>query len=247
MTEADQGTSPRPVPATVHDPLGPDYRRLFSATVASNLGDGMSMVAYPWLASSITRNPILIALVMMMQRLPWLLFSLPAGVITDRVDRRRAMVAMDIVRGVVTVGVRVCRARGTGCSAGPRCCRLGQRHTFGVVPPRAVGDPAAGHGRSTPKQFGSDDHAQPRAPRPTGEGQRTDGAGVECHEHPDRATARIAAVAGRGSRCPSSSTPARSSSPQRSSLSSPAHSELSATYPHRGRRSDTSSARACGG
>jgi MFS family permease len=105
VTAADQGTSPRPAPATVHDPLGPDYRRLFSATVASNLGDGMSMVAYPWLASAITRNPILIALVMMMQRLPWLLFSLPAGVITDRVDRRRAMVAMDIVRGVVTVGV----------------------------------------------------------------------------------------------------------------------------------------------
>lgn len=86
-------------------PLGPGYRRLFSATVVSNLGDGMATVAYPWLASAITRNPILVALVAVAQRLPWLLFTLPAGVITDRVDRRRAMVSMDVVRGGLTLVV----------------------------------------------------------------------------------------------------------------------------------------------
>jgi hypothetical protein len=32
---------------------------------------------------------LLIALVAVVQRLPWLLFSLPAGVITDRYSRRR--------------------------------------------------------------------------------------------------------------------------------------------------------------
>src|SRR5690606_1171311 len=36
---------------------------------------------------------------------PWLLFSLPAGVITDRVDRKRLMVTMDIVRCLITLGV----------------------------------------------------------------------------------------------------------------------------------------------
>src|SRR5690606_15570085 len=39
--------------------------------------------------------------------LPWLVFSLPAGVIIDRVDRRRLMVTMDVVRGVLTLGVAV--------------------------------------------------------------------------------------------------------------------------------------------
>lgn len=86
-------------------PLGPSYRKLFSATVVSNLGDGMAIVAYPWLASAITRNPILIALVAVAQRLPWLLFTLPAGVITDRVDRRRAMIMMDVARGALTLVV----------------------------------------------------------------------------------------------------------------------------------------------
>jgi hypothetical protein len=78
------------------DRLGANFYKLFTGTVVSNLGDGIGTVAYPWLASAITRNPILVALVAVAQRLPWLLFTLPAGVITDRVDRRKAMVSMDI-------------------------------------------------------------------------------------------------------------------------------------------------------
>jgi MFS family permease len=49
----------------------------------------------------VTRNPLLITLIGVAQRLPWLVFTLPAGVITDRVDRRRAMVLMDCGRGLV--------------------------------------------------------------------------------------------------------------------------------------------------
>ncbi len=85
------------------EPLGSSYYKLFTGTVVSNLGDGVAMVAYPWLASAVTRNPILISLVAVAQRLPWLLFTLPAGVITDRVDRRKAMVSMDVLRGVFTL------------------------------------------------------------------------------------------------------------------------------------------------
>ena len=44
-------------------PLGPRYRQLFAASTISNLGDGVGVIAYPWLASAITRNPLLIALV----------------------------------------------------------------------------------------------------------------------------------------------------------------------------------------
>jgi MFS family permease len=78
--------------------LGANYRKLYWATALSNVGDGMSAIAYPWLATAITRNPVLVALVAAAQRLPWLVFTLPAGVITDRVDRKRAMVLMDTLR-----------------------------------------------------------------------------------------------------------------------------------------------------
>lgn len=100
-------------------PLGRSYWKLFTGTVISNLGDGMSTIAYPWLASAVTRNPVLVALVAVVQRLPWLVFTLPAGVITDRVDRRRAMVAMDVARGALTLVVALAVLRAQGTLPGP--------------------------------------------------------------------------------------------------------------------------------
>ena len=63
------------------------------------------MVAYPWLASAVTRSPLLIAAAGFASRLPWLVFTLHAGVITDRFDRRKLIVGMDFLRGVLTVFV----------------------------------------------------------------------------------------------------------------------------------------------
>ncbi len=83
------------------EPLGPLYPRLWTASAISNLGDGVAAVAWPWLASLLTRDPMLIAAVAIALRLPWLLVSLPAGVITDRLDRRRLVLAMDIFRGAL--------------------------------------------------------------------------------------------------------------------------------------------------
>ena len=83
--------------------LGASYWKLWSATAISNLGDGISTVAYPWLASAITRSPILIALAAVASRLPWLIFTLPAGVITDRFDRRKIIASMDFFRGLLTL------------------------------------------------------------------------------------------------------------------------------------------------
>ena len=83
--------------------LGPNYRRLFGASTISNLGDGIGVIAYPWLATAVTRNAFLIALVTVAQRLPWLVFSLPAGVITDRYDRRALMFWSSVARTVIAV------------------------------------------------------------------------------------------------------------------------------------------------
>jgi MFS family permease len=85
--------------------LGANYWKLWTASVISNFGDGIALVAYPWLASAVTRNPLHIALVGVATRIPWLLFTLPAGVITDRVDRKKLVVTMDVVRALVTFGV----------------------------------------------------------------------------------------------------------------------------------------------
>ncbi len=74
------------------------YGRFVAASGMTNLADGVAVVAWGWLASLITRDALLVALVPVALRLPWFLFALPAGIVTDRVDRRRLILAMDAVR-----------------------------------------------------------------------------------------------------------------------------------------------------
>ena len=91
--------------AKTKDKLGVSYWKLWSATGISNLGDGVAAVAYPWLASAVTRSPFLIALSVVVSRLPWLVFTLFAGVLTDRFNRKRIIVTMNIFNGILTLVV----------------------------------------------------------------------------------------------------------------------------------------------
>ena len=85
--------------------LGANYWKLWSSSVVSNLGDGVTAIALPWLASAVTRNAVLIALVAVAGRIPWLVFTLPAGVITDRYDRRRLMMWAQLARFLLMFGM----------------------------------------------------------------------------------------------------------------------------------------------
>ena len=104
--DSERASGPDPVPGPAAEPatpprLGGNYWKLLSASGMTNLGDGLMTVAVVWLASALTRDPLLIALVALTTRLPWLLFSLPAGVITDRFDRRLLVAWMDVARFAV--------------------------------------------------------------------------------------------------------------------------------------------------
>lgn len=77
----------------------PPFARFVAASGLTNLADGIATVAWAWLASLLTRDPLLIACVAVALRLPWFLFAIPAGVITDRVDRRLLILRMDMLRG----------------------------------------------------------------------------------------------------------------------------------------------------
>ena len=75
------------------------YWKLWSASAGSNLADGVFWIALPLLAIRLTDSPVLIAGVTIASRLPWLLFSLVAGALADRMDRRRTMILVDLFRG----------------------------------------------------------------------------------------------------------------------------------------------------
>lgn len=74
------------------------------ASGLTNLADGIATVAWAWAASLMTRDPLLIAAVAIALRLPWFLCAIPAGIITDRMDRKKLILRMDILRGVAFAG-----------------------------------------------------------------------------------------------------------------------------------------------
>ena len=81
--------------------MGSGFRWLLSSSWVSNLGDGIALAAGPLLVASQTGDPLLVALAGLLQRLPWLLFGLYAGVIADRHDRRLIVVAVNVARAAV--------------------------------------------------------------------------------------------------------------------------------------------------
>lgn len=77
-----------------------NYNKLLSAVSLTFLGDGLTLIALPWIATSLTDNAFYVSLVSAAMVLPWLLFSLPAGVIIDRFSQKTLLVYTNIFRAV---------------------------------------------------------------------------------------------------------------------------------------------------
>ena len=80
------------------------FNRLWSASLVSNLSDGVLLAAAPLLAITLTDNTVLISLLGAMIMLPWLLFAIPIGTLVDRLDRRYILAGTNLLRSAV-VGV----------------------------------------------------------------------------------------------------------------------------------------------
>lgn len=81
--------------------LGASFRWLLASSWVGDLGDGMTLAAGPLLVAAQTHSPLLVAMAAVLQRLPWLLFGLHAGVLADRLDRRRIFMAVILCRAIV--------------------------------------------------------------------------------------------------------------------------------------------------
>ncbi len=94
--------------ALEHDKaLGAAFNRMWGASLASNLADGVMIAAAPLLAVTLTKNPILISALSGLLMLPWLLFAIPIGVLVDRVDRRYLLAGANATRCLVAGAVVV--------------------------------------------------------------------------------------------------------------------------------------------
>jgi MFS family permease len=92
VSETPAGTLPR------------NFWRLWSAAAVSNVGDGIRLTALPLLIATLTRDPVVVSGVTAATFAPWLLLSLPGGVIVDRVNRRALIVTFQLTRAV-SVGI----------------------------------------------------------------------------------------------------------------------------------------------
>ncbi|MFG3256586.1 MFS transporter [Streptomyces sp. NPDC048172] len=92
--------------------FGLGFTAVCGGMLLANLASGISSVAFPWLATSVTDNAMLISGVAMLLELPWLLASLPAGVFIDRADQRWILVLTHLFRVLVAGGIALSVATG---------------------------------------------------------------------------------------------------------------------------------------
>lgn len=83
----------------------PDFRRMWAGSFASNIGTWMQNVVLPAYVYERTGKASVVGLLVFAQLGPLLLLSIPAGVIADRFDRRRWLIAMQIVQMVFSVAL----------------------------------------------------------------------------------------------------------------------------------------------
>ena len=89
--------------------FGPEYRKLWMGSAISNLGDGVTFIAGPLLAATITHNPLLIAGLSFSYTVPRLLVAVISSAVVDRMDRRFLLYSTNFGRaacmGVLSVAV----------------------------------------------------------------------------------------------------------------------------------------------
>ena len=98
-------TAPNDQALGVRDVLRiPDYRRLFAGQVVSDIGDGITLFLVLLVINDLTGgSTIAIALMAIAEAVPAFTVGLVAGVYVDRWDRRRVMLASDLLRAAIVL------------------------------------------------------------------------------------------------------------------------------------------------
>src|ERR1700722_2167935 len=76
------------------------FRNLWLGQAISQFGDSFYYVAFMFMVQKVTGSIAMVGYVGACETVPYLLFSLYGGVIADRIDRRRIMLASDLLSGL---------------------------------------------------------------------------------------------------------------------------------------------------
>src|SRR5258708_14177606 len=86
--------------APLKEPL---FRRIWGSSFFSNIGAWMYNVGVSWLSTTMSASPLMISLMQTASSLPSFLFSYLAGVTSDRLDRRKLIIGIQLVLFVISV------------------------------------------------------------------------------------------------------------------------------------------------
>ena len=81
--------------------------RLFSGEFVSGIGDWLYLVALLVVVYRESSDPFLLGIVGGARIIPYIVLSVPAGVVVDRFDRRLVLIVTDIIRGLTMIGLAV--------------------------------------------------------------------------------------------------------------------------------------------
>src|SRR5262245_9171992 len=85
----------------------PLFRALWIASVVSHIGSYMTDVGQGWLMTTLEPSPLLVALLLTAESLPFFVLGLPAGALADIVDRRRLLMVTQIAMAVVVTTLAI--------------------------------------------------------------------------------------------------------------------------------------------
>ncbi|MCA9860331.1 MAG: MFS transporter [Thermomicrobiales bacterium] len=104
------GSSPAPGDGTFTVlRLNPVFRRLWMATVSTTLGQWMQSTALGWLALDLSNRSSFVGLVAFAAGIPFLIISIPGGLLLDRYDRRKILICCQAIAatGAILISVDV--------------------------------------------------------------------------------------------------------------------------------------------
>jgi MFS family permease len=83
----------------------PALARLLAGEFISGIGDWLYLVAILVLVYAESESPVLLGIVGAARILPYVLLSVPAGIVADRFDRRMVLLVTDVARGVLMLAL----------------------------------------------------------------------------------------------------------------------------------------------
>ena len=83
----------------------PALARLLAGEFVSGIGDWLYLIAILVVVYAETSSPVLLGIVGAARILPYVLLSVPAGIVADRFDRRMVLLVTDVARGVLMLAL----------------------------------------------------------------------------------------------------------------------------------------------